>query len=262
LLTPTEKAVLLALLFWARSKPSCWPSDRAIGERIGRSVGQVQRTLRVLESKGVIRREKTAENRTGRVIVLRWREIPTASAREAPPAPARDELRDQREERTAAVAECVTGTPRPPEEKTDGPDDWRRVVAEFGEAHPVGRMAAHALAELGQLAEPGHVVANMVQGAAEGITEVITENAAAESAPLPSPVVSVPARAARSTTPTPRPARARGVSAPSPGITASPRPRPQSGHPAAPAGPQTFGMIWGAHGSAPWVRGVGPRPSG
>ena len=227
-----------------------------------------------MESKGVIRREKTAENRTGRVIVLRWRSTTDEPVREDPPALARDELRDQREEKRASVAECVTSTPRPPEEKTDAPDDWRRVVEEFGPDHPVGRMATRALAELGQLtelgqtAEPGHVEADGVQVD----MKVTTEIAAAESVPPPVPVVpprtrpvasSPPgsSKPARSATTTPRP---RGVSAPLPGIPLRPRPhlQPRGGRAVTPTGPQTFGAIWGAFGPAPWMQGTSPRPSG
>lgn len=77
-LSPADKALLLALLFWARSKAHCWPSDATIGKRIGRSAATVQRRLRTLETLGLIVREKTAANRTGRVIRLAWRTAPPA----------------------------------------------------------------------------------------------------------------------------------------------------------------------------------------
>lgn len=72
-LTPTDVAVLVALLFWARSKDHCWPSDRSIGLRIGRSPRTVQRRLRHLETVGLVERIETAENRTGRILRLVWR---------------------------------------------------------------------------------------------------------------------------------------------------------------------------------------------
>lgn len=72
-LTPTDVAVLVALLFWARSKDHCWPSDRSIGLRIGRSARTVQRRLRHLETVGLVERIETAENRTGRILRLVWR---------------------------------------------------------------------------------------------------------------------------------------------------------------------------------------------
>jgi DNA-binding Lrp family transcriptional regulator len=95
-LTPTDVRIAAALMFWARGKDHCWPSDRTIGARVGRSPGTVQRSLRRLEAAGWIRREKTAANRTGRLIVLAWRRAGARPlppmAREAPAAPARDEL--------------------------------------------------------------------------------------------------------------------------------------------------------------------------
>src|SRR3954467_4886384 len=77
-LSPTDVRVLLALLFWARSSSSCWPSDPSIGCRIGRSVGTVQRALRRLVAFGLIER-KLADNPTGRLIVLLWRQRSTPS---------------------------------------------------------------------------------------------------------------------------------------------------------------------------------------
>jgi DNA-binding Lrp family transcriptional regulator len=90
-LTPTDKALLLALTFWARSKDHCWPSDASIGLRIGRSEATVQRRLKQLETLGLIRRQR-ASNRTGRLIYLTWREGQAAALVRPPaPAPVRDE---------------------------------------------------------------------------------------------------------------------------------------------------------------------------
>jgi DNA-binding Lrp family transcriptional regulator len=97
-LTPTDKTVAAALLFWARGKASCWPSDSTIGARVGRSVGTVQRSLRRLEVAGWIRRERTDRNRTGRLIVLSWRAAPSAPALDPLRSPARDEERRSRKE--------------------------------------------------------------------------------------------------------------------------------------------------------------------
>ena len=72
-LSPTDVRVAAALMFWARGKDHCWPSDGTIGARVGRSPGTVQRSLRRLEAAGWIAREKTTANRTGRLIVLAWR---------------------------------------------------------------------------------------------------------------------------------------------------------------------------------------------
>jgi len=97
--TPTDKAVLLALLFWARDKAVCWPSDASIGSRIGRCPGTVQRALRRLESLGLIERRR-ADNVTGRELVLVWRRraTPEAPALSPPTPPAREE--GEKEENT------------------------------------------------------------------------------------------------------------------------------------------------------------------
>jgi hypothetical protein len=93
--SPLGKTVLLALLFWARGKDHCWPSDASIGARVGRAVGTVQRALRQLEALGLVVREKSDANRTGRLIRLAWLragdQSPLSSAREVPTSSARDE---------------------------------------------------------------------------------------------------------------------------------------------------------------------------
>lgn len=89
---PQAKAVLLALLFWARGKSVCWPSDESIGQRIGRHKGTAQRWLRWLDARGLIAREKTKANPTGRLIHLRWRAGDTGGGARPSPAEARDEL--------------------------------------------------------------------------------------------------------------------------------------------------------------------------
>jgi hypothetical protein len=94
-LSPTDVRVAAALLYWARSKADCWPSDHSISTRVGRSAGTVQRSLRSLEDAGWIAREKSADNRTGRLIWLLWRSAgarpPAAPLSDPPAAPARDE---------------------------------------------------------------------------------------------------------------------------------------------------------------------------
>ena len=117
-LSPTDVRVAAALLFWARSKAVCWPADRSIGSRVGRSVGTVQRSLRRLEAAGWITREKSTANRTGRLIRIAWRSAgarPLPAPMSDPPvAPARDEgdvivKGDTPKERGSAIVE----RPRP-----------------------------------------------------------------------------------------------------------------------------------------------------
>ena len=70
-LTPTDLRVLAALLFYARQKPICYPSDAAIAARVHRHPGTVRRSLKRLEDIGYIRREflpPSPANPTGRLI--------------------------------------------------------------------------------------------------------------------------------------------------------------------------------------------------
>src|SRR4051794_19865947 len=92
----TAKTVAVALVrHWAWSKDHCWPSDRTIAARVGRSVGHVQRCLRQLEAAGWVERERTDDVPNGRRIWLNWRRGGArpgpAPARTAPAAPARIE---------------------------------------------------------------------------------------------------------------------------------------------------------------------------
>ncbi len=75
-LTPVDVRVVAALLFWARDKAACWPCDRSVAARVGRSVSTVQRALRRLQALGLVHRDKvpqTDANRTGRILRLQWR---------------------------------------------------------------------------------------------------------------------------------------------------------------------------------------------
>src|SRR5262249_31692880 len=66
-----------------------YPSDNTIAGKVGKSPGHVQRCLRQLEAAGYIRREHTAEVRSGRRIWLLWR-CPDDQGARPSPAPARD----------------------------------------------------------------------------------------------------------------------------------------------------------------------------
>jgi DNA-binding Lrp family transcriptional regulator len=121
-LSPTDVRVAAALLFWAREKALCWPCDRSIAERVGRSIGTVQRSLRRLEAAGWIVREKTSTNRTGRLIRLLWRS-PSARplpspALDPPPSLARDEV--ETSEREASNIEPAAADPIVDRLKTEG----------------------------------------------------------------------------------------------------------------------------------------------
>src|SRR4051812_31272794 len=97
-LSSTAKAIVTVMVKnWAWDKDHCWPRDRTLAAKGGKSVGQVQRCLQELEQAGRIRREKTGAVPNGRRIWLLWRcpggregaQREMAPARSAPAAPAR-----------------------------------------------------------------------------------------------------------------------------------------------------------------------------
>jgi Helix-turn-helix domain len=99
-LSSTAKALITVMVKnWAWSKDHCWPSDRTLAAKVGKSVGQVQRCLHELEQAGRIQREKTDAVPNGRRIWLLWRcpggrtgaQRQVAKARSTPAAPARSE---------------------------------------------------------------------------------------------------------------------------------------------------------------------------
>ena len=53
-LTPTDLRVLATLLFYARQKTICYPSDDAIAARVHRHPGTVRRSLKRLEDIGYL----------------------------------------------------------------------------------------------------------------------------------------------------------------------------------------------------------------
>src|SRR4051812_41729625 len=97
-LSSTAKALVTVMVKnWAWYKDHCWPSDKTLAAKVGKSVGHVQRCLHELERAGRIGREKTDEVPNGRRIWLFWRrpgdregaQREIAPARGVPAAPAR-----------------------------------------------------------------------------------------------------------------------------------------------------------------------------
>jgi hypothetical protein len=86
----TAKAIAVALVKnWAWVKDHCWPSDKTIAAKVGKSPGHVQRCLKQLEAAGWVEREKTAAVPTGRRIWLCWRRPGDGRGARRSPAPAR-----------------------------------------------------------------------------------------------------------------------------------------------------------------------------
>jgi hypothetical protein len=177
-LSPTDVRTLLALPFWARSSPSCWPSDHSIAARIGRSVGTVQRSLRRLVALGLVERQKTADNPTGRLIVLRWRSTPVAPTGGPPVAPARDESRREGERRTAGGDSSKERSIPPAGEKLEEPpasaDDLTRFQSWADGPDPVLARLGRSALKLAGVVDPPAVPppANDLQPASVSLSEV------------------------------------------------------------------------------------------
>ena len=94
-LTPTDLRVLATLLFYARQRTICYPSDDAIAARVHRHPGTVRRSLKRLEDIGYLQREflpPSPANPTGRLIHMTCMEPdwPRPNQTTAPaPTPAR-----------------------------------------------------------------------------------------------------------------------------------------------------------------------------
>jgi len=144
-ISPTEKAVLLALLFWCRGKAVCWPSDASIGARVGRCPGTVQRCLRRLQALGLIDRRRVATNPTCRELVLRWRATPATPALDPPAPSARDESEKGEKSRTPRAGRLVT----PAAEERKEPDRAELERWASGRDPVLRSIGRAALAELG-----------------------------------------------------------------------------------------------------------------
>ena len=74
-LSPTDRLVACALLFWARDKSTADMANRSLAEYLGVSVATIERSIRRLIELGYILTravKPTPTNMTGRVVVLRW----------------------------------------------------------------------------------------------------------------------------------------------------------------------------------------------
>jgi hypothetical protein len=126
---PTDKAILLALAGFAWGKKSlCWPSNRTLAARVGRTPEHVQRRLVALEAAGLILREPCDTNRTGRTIRLLWRcpsPAPALSLSPRPALPKEDVIVKETQEpenprtdpvqRSRPELELESASPAPPE---------------------------------------------------------------------------------------------------------------------------------------------------
>jgi hypothetical protein len=120
-LSATARVLALALLSYARDRDRCHPSNAGLAAYVGCSTATVKRALAELEAAGRIRASygrPSADNPTGRVIALVWREDPAT-------------LPEYRPRSAPRVAD-----ERPPRLKGE---PWRRSVAvENRETPPVG----------------------------------------------------------------------------------------------------------------------------
>lgn len=160
-LTPVDVRIIAALLFWARGKAACWPCDRSIAGRVGRSTATVQRALRRLEGLGLIARERVEpsdRNRTGRVIRLLWRvDHPCATPRSSASAPPRSPVSDEGEKgREGERPGSDDGPGSPPPPAGDERELWHTWAA--GADATLARFGRLALAAAGETEIPPHPI--------------------------------------------------------------------------------------------------------
>jgi hypothetical protein len=158
-LTPVDVRVLLALLFYARAAATCWPSDRSIGERVGRSISTVQRSLRRLAQLGLIERHATAENPVGRVLVLLWRQRPTPMSSVTDPriAAISDECRSKRDEERPRAGGQVEPTATGGTTEGDPAAERQQLEAWLASGDPVLRRIAKAGLATAGVVEPAGI---------------------------------------------------------------------------------------------------------
>jgi hypothetical protein len=114
-LTPTDLRVLATLLFYARQKTICYPSDDAIAARVHRHPGTVRRSLKRLEDIGYLLREflpPSPANPTGRLIHMTCMEPdwPRPNQTTAPaPTPARRRTPPPERRRTGGARASAQG---------------------------------------------------------------------------------------------------------------------------------------------------------
>ena len=122
-LTPTDLRVLATLLFYARQRTICYPSDDAIAARVHRHPGTVRRSLKRLEDIGYLHREflpPSPANPTGRLIHMTCMEPdwPRPNQTTAPaPTPARGAPPPERR-RTGGARLCTGGRAQRTPKKT------------------------------------------------------------------------------------------------------------------------------------------------
>jgi hypothetical protein len=190
----TSKAIVVALAHhWAWKRPYCWPSDRTIAAKVGRSPGHVQRCLRELERSGFIRREATPEVPNGRRIWLRWREpapsagaqTPCAPALRPPAAPARTEavvsLKPLNEALGQALGSTTTTSPEGP---AQGPGRIAQAAPGATPVPEVARPPAPAVPTPPRGAQPAAVPATRPRRFAMLGREALAELAARTGDPI------------------------------------------------------------------------------
>ena len=113
-LTSTAKAIITVMVRnWAWVKDHCWPTDKTLAAKVGKSIGQVQRCLHELEQAGRIRRERTDAVPNGRRIWLLWRCPGDRAVRGGIPRRAHSLHRAARSERIVIVNEGTEPEIRP-----------------------------------------------------------------------------------------------------------------------------------------------------
>jgi Helix-turn-helix domain len=156
-----DKAILLVLAGHAWGGTDvCWPANATIAAKVGCSPGHVKRRLKALESRGLIDREPSPLNRTGRMFKLLWRDPPGVPApplrgsRARPESEASEGKKKERPESDSGQE----GPPPPAVEKEEDPPASAEDLARFQEwstgADPVLARLGRAALKLAGVVEP------------------------------------------------------------------------------------------------------------
>jgi hypothetical protein len=147
-LTGTDVRLVGVILRFARAKAEAWPSVKTLAHELGKCERTVQYGLRRLEAAGWIV-TRPADNPTGRILVLAWREIPCTPPVQRPYSQGMPRLAPEakklRGEEKGSAAPRRESKPQTPQERTTFWAETGWLAYPVG--HPLRRLAERRVEE-------------------------------------------------------------------------------------------------------------------